>query len=113
MKIFTRKNRVRLDPLTLDDIMYKHMMTTWGPMPYTAKRHKFWSGSYVCPDWEPECITCQSARLWQEVQENNQTITFDAFNAQVDAALAIAQEEGQAQRIKDNHYDSLKENDND
>ena len=107
MKMFSRKNRIKVDPTTVEEIMYKNMMTKWGPMPYTAKRHKYWSGSYVCPDWEAECVTCQSAKLWKEVQENNQTITFDEFNAQVDAALAIAQAEGQAQRIKDNYYDSL------
>ena len=65
----------------------------WGPFQYTAKMHHVWWGRYVCPDWEPLCVTCQSARLWKEVQENNQAITFDEFNAKVNDALAIAQEE--------------------
>ena len=102
-----RNKRVRVHHSLLDMWTFDRRWKVWGPRQYTAKMHHVWSGSYVCPDWEAECITCQSAKLWKEVQENNQAITFDEFNAQVDAALAIAQAEGQAQRIKDNHYDSL------
>ncbi len=100
-----RNKRIRIHQSLLGIWKYDRRWKVWGPRQYTAKMHRVWAGAYVCPDWEPECVTCQSAKLWKEV--NNTPITFDEFNARVDAALEIAQAEGQAQRIKDSQSDSL------
>jgi hypothetical protein len=76
----------------------ERILLSWGPMQYTRKMHVAYSGSYVCPDWESCCATCQGAKLWREVKDTQ--ITFNEFRDKLNEIMDTAWTEDADSRMK-------------